>query len=113
MNQQKLYELHVLGLWPTRFYVIDLRTGNRYQDNRFPKEMENLDLTYLNSIIEVIPEGKDAIPKEQGTYFICAGWWPFTKLGISFEWSKEEKERQEETRKFEDAIIMAGCDDTN
>ncbi len=113
MNSQKLYELHVLGLCPTRFYVINLQTGERYPNNHFPKEMERFDLTHLNSITIVIPEGKDAIPKEQGAYHICAGWWPFSKFGITFEWSVAEKERQEEKRKFEEAIIMAGYDDTS
>ena len=106
MANSKMFELHVLDTNPDRFYVINLRSGEKYPLNQFPKCFENMDLEYLNSIVEVIPEiSEGALSVTDGTYCIVKGSWPYYGLFIGFNASEEfEKKRQD----FNDRISEAG-----
>ncbi len=108
MGNAKLYEVHVFGRWPDRFYVVDLQTGTRYPNNQFPKSFENQDIDYLNSIVKMIPE--DGFPPGNGYYFLEKGSWPFHGICLAFKASEALKKRMKD---FENEIIMAGNANTS
>ena len=106
MGNEKLFEVHVFGRWPDRFYVVDLQTGKKYPQNRFPQSFEGKDINYLNSIVKMIPE--DRTPPEDGNYYLDIGTWPFHGICLAFKASDALKKRLED---FENEIIMAGSVD--
>ena len=103
MGNAKLYEVHVFGRWPDRFYVVNLKTGERYPQNQFPKSFEGKDITYLNSIVEMVPE--DGTRPEDGTYCLGVGSWPFHGVCLAFNATDAF---HEDLQEFNDRIALAG-----